>query len=85
MKLLCFALCVTLFVPGLVPAGDDGAGPSQQPTPLSRSDRIDEILGRIVDCQQKLNNAKEKKAKALEVLNTHEPRSKAGDQPSINY
>ena len=42
---------------------------------LGRSDRIDAILAKIADCQQKLKSAKEKKAKALEVLNNPETRS----------
>ena len=67
MKLLCFALCVLLVVPGLVLAADDGAGPSRPSPPLSWSERIDRFLERIAECQQKLKKAKAEKARTLAV------------------
>ena len=69
MKLFRVALCVLLFVPGLTLAADDGAGPSRPSMSLSRSELLDRFLDSIAECQQKLNEAKAEKAKALSVTN----------------
>ena len=73
MKLLYFASCVLLFVPGLIlAADDDGAGPSNRPAsppPKSRAELLDYFLDAIAECQSELKKAKAEKAKALAVTN----------------
>ena len=67
MKLLCFALCVLLFVPGLTLAADDGAWPSRPAPPMSRMSRREVILEKIAQLQASIKSRKEKMAEALAI------------------
>ena len=69
MKLLYFALCVLLFVPGLViAADDDGDGPSNRPAhPVSKMTRKEVTLERIAQMQASIKARKEKMAELLAI------------------
>ena len=55
MKLLGFALCAILIVPGLVLAADDGAGPSRPSPALSRTSKQEAVPEKIAELHRNMN------------------------------